>query len=87
MCGQDESSEGRACCLTTLVRRRLHSCGYAALKSVECTHESGVLTLRGSVASFYLKQVAQERIRTIEGITRICNELEVQYNECDECSN
>ncbi len=39
--------------------------------------EEGVIILRGTVDSFYLKQVAQETIRNIDGIERIENHLEV----------
>jgi osmotically-inducible protein OsmY len=39
-------------------------------------HESGVV-LRGVVRSYYQKQLAQESVRTIRGVSRITNEIEV----------
>lgn len=72
ICGQKPS------CPATVARERLGSCGYAILKTVECAHENGAIILRGTVSSYFLKQIAQERIRSIEGVTRIINELEVQ---------
>jgi osmotically-inducible protein OsmY len=39
-------------------------------------HEDGVV-LRGVVRSYYHKQMAQESIRSIEGISRITNQIEV----------
>lgn len=39
-------------------------------------HENGVV-LRGVVRSYYHKQLAQESLRTISGVSRITNELEV----------
>jgi osmotically-inducible protein OsmY len=42
------------------------------------THE-GRVTLRGTVASFYQKQMAQESLRRLEGIEAIDNRLEVAW--------
>lgn len=39
-------------------------------------HEDGVV-LRGIVRSYYHKQLAQESLRTVSGVSRITNELEV----------
>ena len=39
-------------------------------------HEDGVV-LRGVVRSYYHKQLAQESLRSISGLSRITNELEV----------
>ncbi len=37
----------------------------------------GRVTLRGSVGSFFQKQMAQEALRHIDGVYEIANELEV----------
>ena len=37
----------------------------------------GRVVLRGSVPSFFQKQMAQESLRSVEGIDEILNELEV----------
>ncbi len=39
--------------------------------------ESGRVTLRGVVPTYFQKQMAQEAIRRVEGVDEICNELEV----------
>ena len=39
--------------------------------------EQGRVTLRGTVNSYYQKQMAQEALREVEGIAQIYNELEV----------
>jgi osmotically-inducible protein OsmY len=39
-------------------------------------HEDGVV-LRGVVRSYYHKQLAQESLKSISGVSRITNELEV----------
>jgi hypothetical protein len=60
------------------VQRRLNECPYAFIFSkVTCHFDEGRLTLCGSVPSFYLKQVLQERLRHIEHVTQIRNEVEV----------
>jgi hypothetical protein len=46
-------------------------------RDVTCDSKDGVLTLRGRVESFYLKQVLQTRLRDLEGVTRIENQVEV----------
>lgn len=37
----------------------------------------GILTLRGQLPSFYLKQVLQERLRGMEGVVQIANQVSV----------
>ena len=41
-----------------------------------------VIILRGTVESFYLKQVIQEAVRKVDGIGRIENCLEVAQARC-----
>jgi len=40
----------------------LRGCAHSSLKHLECTVENGVLTVRGELPSFYLKQVVQEAL-------------------------
>jgi len=56
---------------------RLRGNAYLALKYVSCECRDGVLTLRGCVPSYYLKQVAQAAVAAIDGVSRIKNEIEV----------
>ena len=74
----DESSNSSNCCLATIARQRLHSSRYALLKLVECEQKNGVIVIRGTVSSYFLKQIAQEQLRSIQGMTHIVNELVVQ---------
>jgi osmotically-inducible protein OsmY len=39
--------------------------------------ESGRVTLRGTVRTYFQKQMAQEALRRVEGVDEIYNELEV----------
>ncbi len=56
---------------------RLRKSGYHELHLVSFDFHEGVLTLRGCVSSFYLKQVAQELIRRLNGVEEVNNRLEV----------
>jgi osmotically-inducible protein OsmY len=42
------------------------------------TH-SGRVTLRGVVGSYFQKQMAQEALRHVDGVSEIANELEVTW--------
>ena len=50
---------------------------YLALKNVACDCREGVLVLRGCLPSYYLKQIAQEAVASLEGVERIDNEIQV----------
>ena len=52
-------------------------CRYPALRSIQCEFHEGVLVLRGRVTSYYLKQLAQEMVRTLADVELIVNVLEV----------
>jgi osmotically-inducible protein OsmY len=56
---------------------RLRNSGYRQLHLVSCGFHEGVLTLRGQVSSFYLKQLAQMLLRELHGVGEIDNRLEV----------
>jgi osmotically-inducible protein OsmY len=56
---------------------RLRESGYHQLHVVSCEFHEGVLTLRGKVSSFYLKQVAQTLIRGLRSVAEVNNRLEV----------
>lgn len=49
-------------------------------RRVRIEHEQGRLVLRGVVGSFYEKQMAQESLRCVEGVSQIDNELEVCWS-------
>jgi osmotically-inducible protein OsmY len=56
---------------------RLRCNSYLALRNVSCEYREGVLTLRGCLPTYYLKQVAQAAVDHLEGVHRIVNEIEV----------
>ena len=49
----------------------------SASDPITCEYCNGVLFLRGRLPSFYEKQVAQEAVRTLEGVAQIVNQIEV----------
>ena len=63
----------------------LRRSSYLALRSVRCTYRDGVLTLRGRLYSFYLKQVAQSLVRDLASVRRVENEIEVD-RQCRDAS-
>lgn len=56
---------------------RLRRSGFRELLSISCEFHEGVLTLRGTVSSYYLKQVAQRVLRGTAGVLELNNCLEV----------
>jgi hypothetical protein len=53
----------------------VHFRGRAARFELDCPGDT--LIVRGSVPSFYLKQVLQETLKTLEGVARVENCVEV----------
>jgi osmotically-inducible protein OsmY len=60
-----------------LVECRLRGSPYLALRDIGCDYHEGVLTLRGWLPTYYLKQIAQEVGAGVEGVRAIANEIEV----------
>ena len=60
-----------------LAQGKLHNCGYAALGRLRCRYYEGVLSIRGKVPSYYLKQVAYTLLRDVEGVEEYSDQIEV----------
>jgi hypothetical protein len=64
--------------VTEKVKQRLSDCSYSyCFNRVRWRYADGILTLEGSVASFYLKQMLQTLLRSVENVDRISNEVDV----------
>ena len=50
---------------------------YQAIRFLKCEYQDGVLTIRGRLPSYYLKQTAQSAVRDLEGVERVSNLTEV----------
>ena len=60
-----------------LAQARLKETTYAALERVACEYHEGVALLRGTVPTFYLKQVAQVVVGRLDEVKRVINRIEV----------
>jgi len=59
-------------------RRRLEMSPYVGIRKLSCEcNDEGVLVLRGRLASFYHKQLAQHAVLDLQGVTQVVNEVEV----------
>lgn len=60
------------------IEERIRNCSYAFhFNKVSWHYTGGTLTLRGSVASFHLKQILQTLLRDITHVQRLVNEVDV----------
>jgi osmotically-inducible protein OsmY len=60
-----------------LAQRQLRGAYHHEVRRVSCELHEGVLTLRGQVSSYYLKQIAQALVHGLDGVEVIHNQLEV----------
>ena len=69
------------CRVTNIVEKRLSESMYVALRTVSCHFSEGMLTLRGSVPTFYTKQVVLSLVEDLEneGLKRVNDEIDVAY--------
>lgn len=65
--------------VTEAVRSILVESAYRSLGSLKCDYDSGVLTLYGTLPTFYLKQVAQTLVAEAPGVTVVRNLIQVHY--------
>jgi len=63
------------CVVTQAALTRLRSSPHRVLQSLTCVFSSGQLHLKGTVPSYYMKQMAQETIRSVEGVEQIVNRV------------
>ena len=56
---------------------RIRAATYGAIEQANCEVLDGVLILRGRVRNFYSKQLAQEAVGKLPGVTDIVNQIEV----------
>src|SRR4051794_34531143 len=59
------------------VNLRLRDSSYYYLRCISCAYDEGVLTLRGRVPTFYLKQTAQALAGKVDGVRQIINLVDV----------
>jgi osmotically-inducible protein OsmY len=59
-------------------REMLAAAPLSSLRQIGCDCRDGSLVLTGSVSTWYHKQLAQVLVRSVEGVTRIDNQLRVE---------
>ena len=64
--------------IAELAMERLRDSPYKAMRRVSCECKHGVLLLRGRLFSFHEKQVAQEVVAGVCGVTQVVNEIQVE---------
>jgi osmotically-inducible protein OsmY len=63
--------------ITEDAKDRLRNDSRINRRGVSCDCEEGLLRLRGELPTFYEKQVAQEVVKGVDGVTGIINDIEV----------
>ena len=64
----------------------LRGSSYHALRRLTCAFHEGVLSIRGVVPTFYLKQMAQALLIALDGVEEISNQVVVQAPHRDGAS-
>ena len=67
--------------LDAVVGNVLKKSPYLSGRSLRFEASDGRVVLRGTVGSYYQKQMAQEALRSVEGIGTIENQLEVEWGD------
>jgi osmotically-inducible protein OsmY len=65
--------------LDHLVHSALQQSPYLVNRKLRFETENGRVVLRGTVNSYYQKQMAQEAVRRLDGVEQIENHLEVSW--------
>ncbi len=63
--------------IAVAAKERLRQSAYSSLQDISCECDGGVLILRGQVPNFFQKQLAQESVRHLKGVTQVVNQIEV----------
>ena len=71
------SSDSYKTCIASAARVKLRASAYPSVHNIQCEYHEGVLVLRGRVASYFHKQLAQETVRGVAGVGEIINVVEV----------
>jgi osmotically-inducible protein OsmY len=63
--------------IAEIAQQVLRRSSYFELHDVACDFSGGVLTLRGRVPSYHLKQLAQASVANVPGVVEVHNRVEV----------
>jgi len=65
--------------LDSLISKAIQKSPHLKYRNVQFETQEGRVVLRGTVGSYYQKQMAQETLRRVEGVDQIENHLEVNW--------
>ena len=74
---KERSMSAHAAHILDEVRSAVHADPHLARRDLHFEHRGRCVTLRGTVESYYQKQMAQETLRRIDGVEEIENRLTV----------
>jgi hypothetical protein len=63
--------------IAEIAQQVLRQSSYIELRDVACEFSGGILTLRGRVPSYHLKQLAQASVAQVPGVVEVHNRVEV----------
>lgn len=63
--------------ITAVAKARLKASPYLPIRRIDCSCQSGSLVLRGSVPTFFHKQLAQRAVADIDGVIEVDNRIRV----------
>ncbi len=66
------------------VKSSLHHQGYRSSRTLEIQIERGTAVLQGRVPTFYMRQIAVECVKRVNGVTQIIDRSNVVYLP-DDC--
>ena len=61
----------------SLAQARLSASPFLPLRALQCQEQNGHVTIRGRVPTDYLKELSAMLVRSIDGVRRVTNEVEV----------
>jgi hypothetical protein len=71
------SDQPRRMQVAELARERLAGSSYPALRGLRCHFHEGVLTVRGQLPSYHLRQVAWKLVSDLPGVKEFVDRVEV----------
>lgn len=63
--------------IADVAQATLRRSAYFELRDLSCDFSGGILTLHGSVPTYYLKQIAQASVIDVPGVVEVHNRVEV----------
>jgi hypothetical protein len=61
-----------------VAKSKLQSLPFSQLRKIDCDFHEGVLTLRGKVSTFFLRQMAFAAVRSLDGVEVVTDRIEVR---------